>query len=641
MLDLGTLRIGIETDSHTAKAELDKIKKQTQETEEQTTNSTKKMGGAWQSFKGTLGALGITQLFSNIIGGISGLASEAFAAQDALAKFTSTMSFAGFDDAAIESAKQSIKEYADETVYDLETIVNTTAQLASNGVPNFEELTEAAGNLNSVAGGTPETFKSLALVLTQTAGAGKLTTENWNQLANAIPGASGVLQQALLENGAYIGNFREAMEKGEITSDEFNQALMKLGSEPVAVEAAKSVETMEGSVENLKTTVTTAFQKIIDTIGMSNITGFINGIADSVEGAVPFIKGMVGAFMDFLPVLENAAPLIAGMVSSFLAFQICSAVSGIINAAKVALDGMTVSQWLLNAAMSASPVMLVVALLSALTGALITLWNTNEGFRNAVTAAWNAISETASQVWGSVIGFLTVTVPNAINALVTNFSQLPSKIAGFLRNILGSVGSWAGSMASNAAKAARDFGNSLVNGLKSLPSRMLSIGRNIIQGLVNGIKGAARSVVNAVTGVVGGAINAAKNFLGIHSPSRVFAEIGKFTMEGFNVGIKKSLGKVIGEVERATEEVTKAFNPELGTVAIGASSALSFGDRVSGMLSRLSDKGSQAGSVDNRSTSTTNYNYYIGDTKVSTIDEASFAKEYVALMSRYGRMANT
>lgn len=157
-----------------------------------------------------------------------------------------------------------MKGYADVTVYGLEDILNTSAQLASNGIPNYMQLTEAAGNLNAVAGGSEETFKSVAMMLTQTAGAGKLTTENWNQLADAIPGASGLLQEAMLKNGAYTGNFRDAMEKGEISADEFNAAITELGMNPGAVEAAQSTDTLGGSWDRLKSTVVTAIQGIIE-----------------------------------------------------------------------------------------------------------------------------------------------------------------------------------------------------------------------------------------------------------------------------------------------------------------------------------------------------------------------------------------
>ena len=105
-------------------------------------------------------------------------------------------------------------------------IQNVTAQLAANGVENYDKLAEAAGNLNAVAGGNKETFSSVGMVLTQTAGQGKLTTENFNQLSDAIPGASGKIQEALLNAGAYAGNFREALEKGEVTAQEFNDAVL-------------------------------------------------------------------------------------------------------------------------------------------------------------------------------------------------------------------------------------------------------------------------------------------------------------------------------------------------------------------------------------------------------------------------------
>ena len=119
--------------------------------------------------------------------GFGQLVSEAAAATDATQKFKSTLDFAGLDTSAIDALTKSTRAYADATVYDLSDIQNITAQLAANGVADYDKLAEAAGNLNAVAGGNAETYKSVGMVMTQTAGAGKLTTENWNQLADAIP----------------------------------------------------------------------------------------------------------------------------------------------------------------------------------------------------------------------------------------------------------------------------------------------------------------------------------------------------------------------------------------------------------------------------------------------------------------------
>ncbi len=215
-----------------------------------------------------------------VAGFISGLGQEALNSSDALQKFKSTMQLGGFGGDEIDKATKQVKKYADDTVYDLNTVSNTTAQLAANGVKDYLGLTEAAGNLNAQAGGNADTFKSVAMVLTQTAGAGKLTTENWNQMADAIPGASGVLQKALKENGAFTGNFRDAMADGQITADEFNDALTKLGSNDAAKKAATSTNTFEGAWGSLEANVVSGLDNMINKIGKKNLTGIINQLAD-------------------------------------------------------------------------------------------------------------------------------------------------------------------------------------------------------------------------------------------------------------------------------------------------------------------------------------------------------------------------
>ncbi|HGF8028783.1 TPA: tape measure protein [Enterococcus faecium] len=219
-----------------------------------------------------------------ITGSFSDLIGEAIEASDSIDKFRSTMKLGKFGDEEISKAAKEVKKYANETVYDLSTISNTTAQLAANGVKNFTEVTEAAGNLNAQAGGNADNFKAVALAMTQTVGAGKLTTDNWNQIADAMQGASGVLQEAMKKNGAYTGNFRDAMEKGEISADEFNKAIVELGMTDGAIKAAKSVKTFEGAIGNLRAGIVTGLDDIIKHLGKDKLTGIINGASDSVVG---------------------------------------------------------------------------------------------------------------------------------------------------------------------------------------------------------------------------------------------------------------------------------------------------------------------------------------------------------------------
>lgn len=267
------------------------------------TGTGKKAGSSIKDLAVSIGLVKVASaVFNFVSGAVKDLAGEAIKASDSMDKFKSTMQFAGFSNKEIEKSSKAVQDYADKTVYELTDVANTTAQLAANGVKDYQGLTEAAGNLNAVAGGNSDTFKTVAMMLTQTAGAGKLTTENWNQLADAIPGASGILQKAMKENGAYTGNFRDAMEKGMITSNEFNEAIKELGMTDVAKEAATSTATFEGAFGSLKANVVSGIQDIINAIGKGNIVGVINDFSGAVSDGFNFI---VEGIQNVLPHIQN------------------------------------------------------------------------------------------------------------------------------------------------------------------------------------------------------------------------------------------------------------------------------------------------------------------------------------------------
>ena len=264
------------------------------------TSVTSGFGKATSGIKSVLGnalATGASIVaVSGIASGLGDYASAAMQAADSTQKFKSTLTFAGLGGDQIAALSESTRKYADDTVYSLSDIQNITAQLAANSVPNYDKLAEAAGNLNAVAGGNAETFKNVGMVLTQTAGQGKLTTENWNQLADAIPGASGKIQRALSDMGAYTGNFREAMEEGEISAEEFNQALMNLGFQDAAVEAAKSTSTFEGAFGQLEAAIQGGLGDILTTV-QPGVTGLVNAVTGWVE---PTLGGVNDALSTFV-----------------------------------------------------------------------------------------------------------------------------------------------------------------------------------------------------------------------------------------------------------------------------------------------------------------------------------------------------
>ena len=297
----------------------------------------------------------VSAVTNQVMNAMSDLARDAISASDATDKFKKTLDFAGLDTTTIEKLTKSTQAYADKTVYNISDIQGITAQLAANGVNNYDKLAEAAGNLNSIAGGNAETFKSVGMVLTQTAGAGKLTTENWNQLANAIPGASGKVQEALLKNGAFTGNFRDAMAEGQITSEEFNTALMQLGTDPIAVEAAKSTDTFEGALGNLQATIVGKMAEALT--GMKPmLTDAINGLSD-FAGSIPDKLSAIGKWVDdnkiWLGILAGVImtvmlPAIVVWVASTVAAWVSTTVAAVTNAALQLVEAYkTVGGWVM------------------------------------------------------------------------------------------------------------------------------------------------------------------------------------------------------------------------------------------------------------------------------------------------------
>lgn len=532
--------------------------------------------GGFTVLKGAIANLA-GSVIQSAISGIQSLAGEAISSSDSLKKFESTMSFAGYDDSAIAKAKDDMKDYADKTVYDLDTVANTTAQLAANGIQDYTGLTQAAGNLNAVAGGNADTFKSVAMVLTQTAGAGKLTTENWNQMADAIPGASGKLQEALQKNGAYTGNFRDAMAQGQITADEFNQAIMDLGFTDAAQQAATSTETFEGAMGDLEAAVTDGLMQIYDSIGSENVTGFISTVSDGVSAIVPAIKDVISWLKDNLPTI---APMLAGIAAALGTIMVAQKVEALVTAFKswkTATEGMTIAQRLLNAAQLASPIGLVIGLVAGLVAAIVVLWNTNEGFRNAVTSAWQGIQEFVGNAIQAIGGFFS--------NLGTTISQLPQMFSDWLSNVITTVTGWVSSMASNAASAGSQFVSNVVNFVQNLPANVAGFLSNVISNVVGWVSNMASNASRAGSQFLSNAINFVSQL-----PGRIASFLGN---------VISNLGSWAGNMaSKGAEGARRMFDAVVNGLTSLPSRILSIGgdivrgiwDGISGAAGWLADK---------------------------------------------------
>lgn len=171
------------------------------------------------------------------------------------------------------------------------------------------------------------------------------------------------------------------------------------------------------------------------------------------------------------------------------------------------------------------------------------LWETVKG---ALSSAWAAIKRAVSAGVDAVVGWFTALPGRVLSAISSLASDLFAKGREFLDRLRGGV--------EIAAIALQSWFTSLpgkvLGWLGNVGSRLYQAGRDLIQGLVNGITSMVTEAGRAAARAARGAIDAAKSALGLASPSKVFADIGRQTVAGFVVGVDQRAADAEAAVRR-------------------------------------------------------------------------------------------
>ena len=547
------------------------------------TKSTSGFSGKLSALAGFAGGVA-AELSGRLFDSVLSLSSEMVEASDSAQKFASTLSFAGIDDSTIKQLTASTQEYADQTIYDLADIRNVTAQLASNGVDNYAQLAEAAGNLNAVAGGSADTFRSVSMVMSQTAGMGKLTTENWNQLAEAIPGASGALQQAMADAGAFEGNFREAMENGEVSAEEFFAAVQKLGMQDVAIEAATSTSTIEGALGNLQASVVGVGAQVITALNPV-ITGAMNLLTDVISG-IPTLLSTYGLQLaEFFSPLVTAAqtawatlqPMLATLGTSFSSLvatlgPVVQALAGYFVAwgttlMSVGTSIMSVLLPVLTQVVNFVTTQIMPVVVPVITQILTTVQTAFPLIQMAVTTALTAIQA----IWNAVWPALQAVVMPIVQGISDFISGAMTAIQGVINVVLGLIsGDW----------------STVWTGIQQ-----------VTQGVWDAISGLVSGAIGAVQGFIDGGLSAISSIW-----DSVWTSVSDFlssTWEGIKTGVSDGIDAVVSFVEGLPDTIIGIFSGAgdwlvdsgkalLQGFADGVMGAVGWvGDQISGALSTI------------------------------------------------------
>lgn len=530
--------------------------------------SASKSSGGFGKFGAAAGAVGglVSSGIGMAVDAIADLTGDIVEASDSADKFKSTLNFAGLDTSTIDSLTASTQEYADQTVYSISDIRNVTAQLAANGVQDFDKLAEAAGNLNAVADGNAETFGSVGMVLTQTAGAGKLTTENWNQLADAIPGASGKLQEAMLKNGAYTGNFRDALENGEISAEEFNKAVMDLGMTDAAQEAATSTATIEGAMGNLQASVVGVGTTILDQF-KGPLTSGISMLAQGISGLSGVFTGLVQTIGPILSQIGTTFQTAFAPIGEMITTQLLPALQPLMTALQNL--GNAVMPVIMTAIQTIAPVLAtvvsnVIQTMSVIATAVTPVINNIAALIQAVLPA----IQSAFQIWGTYIqGVINAVFPFIQTVIETVMNVINSIISTVLALVQGDWdGVWNG-IKNIAQSVWNGIGNIIQAGvdlIKNLIDNALNFIKGIFESIWNAIKGTVENVWNGIKSAVSSAINAVSSTI-----SSVMSSIQGFFSNAWN---------------SITNAVSSAWNGITSAVSNGVSSMMNFISSIPGRI---------------------------------------------------------
>lgn len=267
----------------------------------------------------------------------------------------------------------------------------------------------------------------------------------------------------------------------------------------VSNEGVSALGTFDDNMETLKASTQSLMNE-----ALAQLTPVINDLVTQLKENMPAIIEAIQGFITFT--IENGptiAAVIGGIAAGLAAWNVVTMIQGLITMVKgwqAATEGMSAAQALLNIVMAANPIGIIITLVAALVAGILILWNTNEDFRNAVKKIFEGILTIIGNVVGKIVTFFTKTIPESLSK----------------------VGDW-----------------------------FKDIGSNIVKGVWDGISGMTSWIGDKVGGFFSGIIDGAKDLLGIHSPSRVFAGIGENMALGLGSGFSNEMKSINADIQKA------------------------------------------------------------------------------------------
>lgn len=357
-----------------------------------------------------------------------------------------------------------LNQYATDTIYDPAGVQEAAKTMLGFGV-SVNTVFGDLKMLGDVAGGNKQIMSQLALVYGQVAAAGKLQGQDLLQLINA--GYNPLLDISAL-TGKSVAELRDEMSKGNISFDLMRQAFIRATSEGGKFYdmTNRIAQTPFGSFQQMLGGFTQKLLELYAAIEPLLIPAF-DALSASMQLLNPIIS-VVGSTVSFL--VNNANWLLA--VLTPLAAAV-AAYNGYMFVTQTLLKGWTIAQWahvtamiaaekiqwLLNAAMNANPVGIIITVIAALAAGVIYCWNKFAGFRAFLLTMWDVIKGLGNIIKDYVV--------NRIQDFISGIGSLGKALKALLSGDFSGAWNYAQDAAKgiygvNAAKKAIQSGVNLI-----------------------------------------------------------------------------------------------------------------------------------------------------------------------------------
>lgn len=267
--------------------------------------------------------------------------------------------------------------------------------------------------------------------------------------------------------------------------------------------------------------------------GADILLSLVKGIADTIP---QLVTELAQGILDALPVLIEALPqIITGIVEFLIGAipQIIEAGIQLLTALVTALPDIIAAivevipqiiDGIITAVISAIPLIIEagIKLLVALVQNLPTI----------ITTIVAAIPQIISSVIDAVIGAIPQLIAAGVQLFISLIANLPTIIVEIV-------------------KAIPQIIKGIIDAFGSYFGKMAEVGGNLLKGLWQGISDAGAWLWNQISGFFGGIVDGIKDFFGIHSPSKLFANLGGFMAEGLGEGFGDEMKDVSKSMQNA------------------------------------------------------------------------------------------